>query len=70
LVSEDLKRVGAHNIWILATYDIVGDLLYRMSGCTILYVQCWMSYTISYIRYRIYDIDFLDIRYSMYDIVS
>ena len=56
-------------IWILATYDIVCHLRYRMSGHTISYVRCWMSYTISYIRYRIYDIALLDIRYRMYDIV-
>ena len=56
-------------IWILATYDIVCHLRYRMSGHTISYVRCWMSYTISYVRYRIYDIALLDIRYRMYDIV-
>ncbi len=56
------------HIWILATYDIVCHLRYRMSGHTILYVRCWMSYTISYIRYRIYDIALLDIRYRMCDI--
>ena len=57
------------SIWILATYDIVCHIRYRMSGHTISYVRCWMSYTISYVRYRIYDIALLDIRYRMYDIV-
>jgi hypothetical protein len=66
-----LVPVGATGtiIWILATYDIVCHIRYRMSRHTISYVLCWMSYTISYVRYRIYDIALLDIRYRMYDIV-
>ncbi len=44
------------------TYDIVCLVVqYR--------IRCWMSYTISYILYRIYDIAFMDIRYWMYNIV-
>ena len=39
------------------------------SGRMISYVRCWMSCAILYIRYRIYDIVLVDIRYWIYNIV-
>jgi hypothetical protein len=58
-----------HCIWILATYDIVRHVRYRASRRTTSYVKCRMSYAISYIRYCIYDIARLVVRYWMYCIV-
>ena len=59
-------------IWILATYNIVRHVWYRMYRRTISYVQCWMSYVISYIRYSVTGPTILDLQYRMfirYDIV-
>ncbi len=56
--------------WLIFLFHVLKPpLRLRYRRHTISYVRCRMSYTISYIRYRIYDIALLDIRYRMYDIV-
>jgi hypothetical protein len=57
-------------IWILATYNGVGHLLYRRYATTTLYVTPTMSYIISYVRYRMCYIREVNLRHRKYYIVG
>jgi hypothetical protein len=58
------------NIWILATYDVVGHLRYRRSVTTTSQVTPTISYVTSYLRHRMYDIQEKNLRHRRYDIVG
>ena len=61
-----------YHIWILATYDIVCHLRYRMPGCTsdivcrVLDVVYHIVYAISYIRYCFVGHTISYVRYRMF----